>query len=136
VSRQRGSTSLELVLLTPALLLLMVFVVFVGRLAEARADVDRAAREAARAGSLARSPHAALEGGVAAAGLTLREGGMACRSLRVDMDVAGFAPGGNVLATVSCTVALEDLSPLRVPGSRTVVATFAQPVDNYRGIAS
>lgn len=136
MSSQRGSTSLELVLLTPALLVLMVFVVFVGRLAEARADVDRAAREAARAGSLARSAHAALEGGVAAAGLTLREGGMACRSLRVDMDVAGFAPGGNVLATVSCTVALEDLSPLRVPGSRTVVATFAQPVDNYRGIAS
>ena len=53
MSDARGSASLELVLVTPVVLLLLLFVVCAGRLAEARADVDRAARDAARAASIA-----------------------------------------------------------------------------------
>ncbi len=52
---ERGVAVLELVLLVPAFLLLVYVVVGLGRLGLAREDIDAAARDAARAGSMARS---------------------------------------------------------------------------------
>ncbi|MFP5327439.1 MAG: TadE/TadG family type IV pilus assembly protein [Acidimicrobiia bacterium] len=129
-----GSASLELVLMTPALIALMLFVVLVGRLAQARADVDRAARDAARAASIARTSAAAHDGAAAAARATLADGGVSCRPMTIDVDTGAFAPNGAVHAKVDCTVDLADLSLLGVPGSRTITATFTQPVDAFRGV--
>jgi len=53
---ERGSVTVELVLLTPLLILLLLFVVALGRLSGARLDVDGAAAQAARAASIARDP--------------------------------------------------------------------------------
>ena len=131
---ERGSASLELVLMAPALIVLMLFVVLVGRLGQARADVDRVARDAARAASIARTSDAAHERATAAARATLAEGGVSCRSMTIELDTATFAPDGAVRATVGCSVDLADLSLLGVPGSRTITATFTQPVDAYRGL--
>src|SRR5687767_2740563 len=97
----RGSAALELVLMTPVLLVLLLFVVFVGRLAAARGDVDRIARDAARTASFARSPAEA----VTAAELSV-DGSAPCVRLDVSVDTTAFAPGGTVSATVSCEVAL------------------------------
>ena len=130
----RGSASLELVLMTPALIALRLFVVLVGRLGQARGDVDRAARDAARAASIARTSDAAHDGAAAAARATLADGGVSCRSMTIDLDTGAFAPDGAVHATVGCTVDLADLSLLGVPGSRTIKATFTQPVDAFRGL--
>lgn len=129
-----GSASLELALVAPVLVVSMLFVVFVGRVAEARADVDRAARDAARAASMARTAHTARDSGEVAASDTLADAGVACRAMQVDVDVAEFVPGGAVRATVTCTLSIDDLSLLRLPGSRTVTATFAEPVDTFRGL--
>lgn len=129
-----GSSSLELALMTPVLIALLLFVVLVGRLGQARADVDRAARDAARAASMARSTDSAHDRAADAARATLASGGVSCRSMTLDLDTGAFAPGGAVHATVRCTVDLADLSLLGVPGSRTVLATFTQPVDAYRGL--
>lgn len=133
MSAERGSASLELTLVTPAIVVLLLFAVGAGRLAQARAEVDAAARDAARAASIARSPEAASAEGISAAQATLEEGGVTCRDLAVAIDTAGFAPGGSVGATVTCTVDLGDLTLLRVPGSRTVSAHFVHPLDTYRG---
>ncbi len=46
--RERGSASVELVLMTPVLIVLLLFVVALGRLAAARGEVDAAARDVAR----------------------------------------------------------------------------------------
>jgi Flp pilus assembly protein TadG len=132
MSDARGSASLELVLVTPLVLLLLLFVVCAGRLAEARADVDRAARDAARAASIARDPLSAQDAGTSAASATLASGGISCRSLDVLVDVSWFAAGGTVATTVSCTVDLADLAELRVPGMRTLTATFVEPIDTFR----
>ena len=78
---ERGSATLELVLLTPLLLLMLMFVVLLGRLGEARSDVDRAARDAARAASIARDSTDAETAGRSAASETLASGGVACRQL-------------------------------------------------------
>lgn len=131
---ERGSAAVELVLVTPVMLVMLLLVVFGGRLSQARAQVDEAARDAARAASLARSPSAAQTDGQAAAAATLSERGITCRQLDVAVDVASFAPGGSVTATVTCTADLADLVGLGVPASRSISAHFSEPVDVYRGV--
>lgn len=131
---ERGSATLELVLVTPVLLLMLLFVVFLGRLGEARNDVDRAARDAARAASISRSAADADTAGQDAARNTLAAGGVACRQLDVAVDTAQFEAGGDVSATVTCTVDLADVAALKVPGSETLTASFTEPVDAYRGL--
>lgn len=133
---ERGSATVELVLITPVLLLMLVFVVFLGRLGQARNDVDRAARDAARAASIARLPEDAEAAGRDAARATLESGGASCRQMAVSVDAAGFVPGGTVSATVTCTVDLADVAGLGLPGATTLTASFREPVDTYRGIGS
>ena len=58
--RERGSVSVELVILAPIIGVLLVAVGAVGRVENARADIEGAARSAARDLSIARDPHAAI----------------------------------------------------------------------------
>jgi Flp pilus assembly protein TadG len=134
-SAQRGSASVELVLATPVLVALMLLAVAGGRLASSRGEVDAAARDSARAASLARSAAAAQRNGQAAAAATLADRHVTCQSLAVTIDLTDFRPGGAVASTVGCTVGLGDLTGLGLPGVRTVTATFAAPVDRYRAVA-
>lgn len=128
-----GSAAVELVLLTPALVAMLLLVVMGGRYAQARADVDAAARDAARAGSIARGPDSAAADGETAARARLHEGDVTCRTLQFVLDTAEFRAGGSVTSTVSCTVDLGDLTGLKLPSSRTFTASFTEPVDVYRG---
>lgn len=130
--RDAGSATLELVLLTPLILVLLLLVVLGGRYAQARGDVDAAARDAARAGSIAREPDAAKSAAADAARARLTEGGVTCRVLDVAVDTSDFRPGGTVGAKVTCTIDLSDLTGLAVPTSRTISATFTEPIDTYR----
>src|SRR5260221_12133566 len=134
--RDEGSSALELVLLTHAIVLLLLFVVMGGRYAQAREDVDAAARDAARAGSIARGRDAAVTAGEVAARARLVEGGVTCRALTVALDTVDFRAGGLVSATVTCQVDLGDLTGLRLPVSRAFTATFTEPVTTYRGAQS
>ena len=129
----RGAATTELVLLTPVLIIMLLFVVALGRIASTRQDVDAAARDAARAAANARSPAAARAEGTTAAEASLTEQGITCRNLTVTVDTAAFRAGGTVTAAVSCTVDLADLTSLSIPSSRTITATFTTPIDQYRG---
>lgn len=130
-----GSATTELVLLTPVLVLMLLFVVALGRIAAASADVDAASRDAARAAANARSVAAARADGEHAAQASLTEGGITCRRLTVTVSTADFRPGGTIAATVACAVDLGDLGALHVPASRTLTARFTAPVDRYRGVS-
>jgi Flp pilus assembly protein TadG len=132
--RERGSASVELVLMTPVLIVLLLFVVALGRLAAARGEVDAAARDAARAAANARSHTSAHESGVDAATATLRDRGVECRTLDVLIDTSEFRADGLVRGTVSCTVDLESVAGIGLPAARTLTATFTAPVDHYRGL--
>jgi Flp pilus assembly protein TadG len=129
----RGSAAAELTLLTPVLILLLLFVVFCGRLADTKLRVNDVAHEAARAATLARSPSQATADAQATASAALRSAGIACQSLSVSADTQGLKPGSTVTVTVSCSVGLGDLTALGVPGSRTFESTFSSPVDVWRG---
>ena len=124
---------MELTLLAPVLIAFLLLVVGLGRLGQARANVDGAARDAARAASIARSVSSAQAGASEAAASALADRGVTCRSLGVNVQAAEFAPGGSVAVEVSCDVSFADLSLLRLPGTKTVSARSVAVVDLYRG---
>jgi Flp pilus assembly protein TadG len=129
---ESGSATIELVLLTPLLVVILMFVVVLGRIGSARADVDAAARDAARAASLARNTASALGAGQSAARAALHEGGVTCRQLAVTVSTDEFRSDGAVSAQVSCTVEVADLGALGIGLARTITATHTAPVDRYR----
>ena len=126
---EEGSATTELVILTPLLILLLLFVVALGRLAGARGDVDGAAAQAARAASIARDPTAAA---TQAAQMALASQHVTCAHLGVAVDTTAFTPGGNVAVTVSCSVDLSTLTGLHLPAHETVTDRFVEPLDRYR----
>lgn len=132
---ERGSATVEMAIVTPALILFLLFVVVGGRLALAAGEADNAARDAARAASIARSAAAATSQARQAAAATLAGGRVACRSFTVATDTSSFTAGGAVTVEVACTAALNDLGLLGVPGSKTLHGRYTAPIDRYRGIA-
>ncbi|HEY3673051.1 MAG TPA: TadE/TadG family type IV pilus assembly protein [Acidimicrobiia bacterium] len=131
---ERGSVTTELVIVTPLLLLLLLFVVALGRTAGSRIDINGAAGEAARAASIARTPLAAQDAAHQTASASLADQHVTCASLDVATDTSRFQPGGTVTVSVRCDVKLGDLTGLRLPSSKTLTATATAPIDRYRGI--
>ena len=133
-----GTASLELVILAPIILALIGLVIAAGRAAIAQGSVDAAARDAARQASISLSPAAARQAALSSALAALRADGLGCRPV-VRLYLAGFsAPPGQparVSASVSCVVPLSGLLAPGVPGSRTLTARFASPLDPYRSRA-
>jgi len=135
-SSDRGSATVELVILAPTLLLFLLLAIYAGRVAMARQSVHAAAADAARTASIARTQTAAAGNARAAADATLAAEGLRCLDTQVDLDTAAFAAPigtpGTVAATVTCTVDLTDLTVPGVPGSRRLTATVTSPLDTYR----
>jgi Flp pilus assembly protein TadG len=131
---ESGAVATELVLLTPLLIVLLLFVVALGRLAGARINVDGAAAQAARAASIATTPAQAAASAQQVATAALGSDHVTCATLQVATDTARFAPGGSVTVTVTCAVALSDLSGLRLPVTEQVSSTAASVVDTYRSV--
>ena len=129
---ERGAVATELVILTPLLIVLLLFVVALGRLASARLDVDGAAAQAARAASIATDPSTATAMATQTATAALGSDHVTCADLSVDTDTTQFGPGGSVAVTVTCTVGLSDLTGLRLPASESVSSTATSVIDTYR----
>lgn len=136
----RGSSSLEFVVIGPAFLLVLGLLVFAGRVAVAEQTVHAAAADAARAASISRTRGNASSDAQSAASNTLQSRNLDCSSTSVSVNTSGFGTAvgtpATVSATVSCTVHLSDLSVPGIPGSKTVTATVRSPLDTYRARAS
>jgi Flp pilus assembly protein TadG len=129
---ERGSLSLELVILTPILILLMMFLVGLGRLVEAQGQVDGAARDAARAASIAQDYGTAEQNAQQAADSDLT--GSASCTATPDVQFDGdtdLAPGGVVNVAIRCNVNLSFLSLLGIGASKTIVGHASAPIDTY-----
>lgn len=129
---ERGSAAVELVLLTPLLVLVFLVVVAFGLLADARLVVADAAHQAARAASLARTEKDARVQAEQAAGAALREAGASCTRPSVRLSTGGLAPGSTVTARVSCTVNLAGLTGTGLPGHVPLKGTAFSVVDSFR----
>ena len=129
-TRDAGSASVEMVLLTPVLVLLMVFLVFLGRGGGATEQVRHAADEAARAASQvsASSMHNVAQL-IAAADLAAN--GFNCSSTSVSVGVINTTPVGSVTVTVSCRINQQGTTLLGT-SSRTITASSTEVIDRYR----
>lgn len=136
VPADTGSITLELAILTPAVLVLLGLVIVAGRIEVANQAIDHAAAAAAREASLARTPQAARLAASRVAAADLARGSLHCTSVRVTVDTSGFAvPVGTpaqVSARVSCVLNLGDLSVPGVPGTRTIAGQAQSTLDTYR----
>lgn len=135
-SGEHGSATLELAILSPAVLALLALAIAAGRIQVAGGAVEQAAAAAARTASIARTPSTARAAATEEARTSLRQQGITCGALDVTLDTAGFAvPVGRpaqVEVSVACTVALSDLAVPGLPGTRTLRAQVASPLDRYR----
>jgi Flp pilus assembly protein TadG len=106
-SSERGSMTVEFVIVAPVLIVLMLFLVMAGRVVAARGQADGTARDAARAASIALNPDTAQElaQGAITADNASNGGNMTCQM--ADGGLQGFAAGSPAVSvTVDCTVAL------------------------------
>ncbi|HEX8508287.1 MAG TPA: TadE family protein [Propionibacteriaceae bacterium] len=134
--QQRGSASVELALVVPALVLMLGLMVAGGRLWFARTIVVDAAQTAARSASLARTAGQAAADGRSAARQSLATAGLRCDNPSVTISTAAFAaPAGtpaSIDSTIICVVPFADVLLPRMPGSVTVTASGTSALDTYR----
>ena len=132
LSGERGSAAAEAALVAPLLMLLALVAVGFGRIASTRMEVDSAARQAARAASLARDPDTAAAQARETATAALAENRITCDQMSIAVNTADYGPGGTVTVTVRCTTRLADVAMPGLPGRTTLHARFVSPVDAYR----
>jgi Flp pilus assembly protein TadG len=136
VRDDRGSVTLELAILTPALILVLGLVALAGRVEVAASAVEHAAAVGARAASLARTVEAAQRSATAAVDRELDSQGLRCVTSTVTVEATGLdAPLGataTVSVAASCTVTMADLAVPGLPGSRTLSSHATSSVDRFR----
>lgn len=133
----RGSVAAEITVITPVLIMLLVFVaVVIHRGVDARLRLDDAAHQAARAASMQRSAPTAVAAARSTAQDALSRAGVVCRSVGVNTITAGLVPGGTVTVTVSCPLDLGDALILGVTGQRVLSTTASEPVDTWRSVTT
>jgi hypothetical protein len=140
----RGTASLELVIVAPFLLALMMLIIAFGRYAQTENLVDQAARDAARAATAqnTRAEVPAIVDQVVEE--SMDDAPQSCRdSASADPPVlspnAFGLPDPNdplaietVTVTVRCTLDLSDLAALPLK-TVDISRTFTSPLDRYRG---
>ena len=133
----RGSATIEMAVLAPALLALVGLVLVAGRLSTAGSAVEQAAAAAAREASLARDGRSAQVAAKEAVRTSLDAQGVTCRTLSsaVDVDGSTVAVGqpASVRVHVSCAVPLSDVAVPGMPGTRIVTASMTSTIDRFRG---
>jgi Flp pilus assembly protein TadG len=128
-----GSSTLELVFITPFLLAFVLLVVGFGRLTHGRQEVQHAAAAAARAASLANTPGQAQTAAQQEATADLAQAGISCEPTSPPtVDTSQFYAGGQVKVTISCITNLSDLTVVGFPGHKTLTASATAPLEQYR----
>lgn len=135
--KDRGSTTIELAILAPAVITFFVVAIIAGRFAIALQAADSAAFDAARTASLSRTEATAISRAKATAAASFAAQGIRCRGpIQVNVDTSGFrTPVGqpaSVRVEVVCRAELSDVALPGMPGVTTLKASFISPLDTYR----
>ncbi|HLR94226.1 MAG TPA: TadE/TadG family type IV pilus assembly protein [Jiangellaceae bacterium] len=134
---ERGAvTTLEVVLLAPAVMAIFGLMLFGGRYALANSSIEQASNAAARAASSAETESQARDAASQIADTTLANQGLNCASTDVNVDTSAFAlpPGhiGTVDVSVTCVLNLSDLVWIPVGPSLTLEHEAQSVLDAYR----
>ena len=132
---QRGSISMEAVIVIPAFLLFLALVVGVGRVSAVRGDLHAAAVNGARTASTQTTSVTGEQAGRKAIEAQLDREKVTCLHLDISLNTSALnlPPGqaGSVTATVTCVVPLADLAIPGLPGQTTIRSSFTTPIDTY-----
>ena len=130
----RGSLTVELVVLTPILLIVAMATLVFGRVSEARQQVVEASRAGAEAAAILPTVGTAQWVGAINAVINLIGRNHTCAHVSITTDTGNFVAGGYVTVHVSCLVLLSDLAFPGMPGSTIVQASATAPLDPYRSV--
>jgi hypothetical protein len=132
----RGSISVEMVVLAPALALLLLLLGAGGRVVEVQGHIDGAARDAARAASLARSAAEASQLARQAALADL--GRTSWCGPHPAVQVSGFPAagplpprGGDVSVTVGCEIDMSPFAALGLVAHMRFTGQAVAPLDPF-----
>ncbi|MFF1677021.1 TadE/TadG family type IV pilus assembly protein [Streptomyces sp. NPDC058256] len=131
VGRDRGLSTIEVVILAPVMILFILVLVAFGQLVDGRGALDGAARDAARAGSIQKDHATAMAEARKAAEADLDD--VCSGPVTVTQTSAGFEPDTIFTVEVSCEVRGLAMLGLDVP--TTLTATFSSPLDPFRRTA-
>jgi Flp pilus assembly protein TadG len=132
-SRERGSATVEVLVVAIALLAFTGGLIGVGRLASTRAALTGVAREAARAAANAATPTQAIRTGHQRGQLVAAGYHLDPDRLQVTVDPAGLARGGTLTVTASYQILLDDLPTMSLlPGQLTLTVHQREPIDPHR----
>jgi Flp pilus assembly protein TadG len=125
---ESGSMAVELALLAIPIVIILLLVTALGRFSDARNQINEAARDAARQASTYLSPVLATSQAnqIASSELT-----GACARHNITVDTSDLHPGGQVTVSVVCDIPLDDLTLLKLPGTKTIDASSKSVVDTY-----
>ena len=127
---QYGSVTVEMVLLTPVLMLLILFGVYASRASESLVQVRHAADQAARSASkVSRGRVQSVANDVA--NRTLNNSGTSCVDFAVSTTVIDQGSNSAVRVKVECTIKTQGLMLLGV-SERRVSATSTEVLDRWR----
>ena len=129
--RDRGSAAVEMVLLTPLLVLLLLFVVHVGRAGEGMTVVRHAADQGARAASMVSSGRMA-DVARRAVEKDLARADHSCADPSVSVRTSVVGETTWVTVQVVCSTSFDGLGLLGAGGAR-MSASSTEIVDRYRG---
>jgi Flp pilus assembly protein TadG len=130
---QRGSATVELLVVAVGLLAFVAGLVGIGRLTDTRAALAGVAREAARVAVEAPTPNEAIHTGERRAQLVAAGYRLDPARLQVTIQPAGLVPGRTLMVTASYRVPLDDLPAVgMLPGQVTLVAHQLEPIDPHR----
>jgi Flp pilus assembly protein TadG len=127
---QSGSVTVEMVLLTPVLMLLILFGVYSSRASESLVQVRHAADQAARSASkVSRGRVQSVANDVA--NRTLNNSGTSCVDFAVSTTVIDQGSNSAVRVKVECTIKTQGLALLGV-SERRVSAISTEVLDRWR----
>ena len=127
----RGSLTVEALILIPALMMLFLLIVHVGRLTDASFRVHRAADVSARVASQSNS-NSMVSRGVAAAHKDLAGNSSTCERSDVLVTRGRIGRIQTVTTSVTCVVSSSGLGLLSL-SQRTIRATSTEVVDYFSG---
>lgn len=127
---ERGSATVETVILAPVLFALVLFVVYAGRSTQAMAQIRHAADQGARAASMVRQERMPEVGRLAVLE-DLHDNGSPCSNVLVNVAIDNDSSIKTVLVEIECEISRGGLQLLAL-GRRTIEAKSIEVIDVWR----
>jgi len=133
--RERGGSVASVMIVMMIVFMFFELIVMGGRIAAAQGEVNGAAREAARQGSLAQNSRQARDVAEVTADANLPNNKRSCTETDISFGGSFNNHDGRFTVAVSCRVDLSDLSLFSIPWpTKTFSANATEIIETYRAV--